>query len=272
MLKGKRVSLRNPLVMAVINLTPDSFYENIPDLASVDATLRLVETIAPFADILDLGAVSTRPGAVIPSHEEELKRLLPHLEAIVGHFPQLPVSVDTFRAEVARRAVNAGAAMINDVSGGELDAEMFETIANLRVPYVLMHMKGTPADMQVNPFYHDIIREIMMYFSGKVAELRKLGVPDIIIDPGFGFGKTPEDNYRILKHLDEFSIFELPLLVGFSRKSMIQKVLDIPAAEALNGTTVLNTIAVQKGAHILRVHDAREAKEICKLTSKLRSV
>jgi dihydropteroate synthase len=258
--------------MAVLNLTPDSFFDRVADLSSIDSTLSRVEQMLPYCDILDLGSVSSRPGAIIPGIQEELDRLLPHLEAITKCFPELPVSVDTFRSSVAKAAITSGAAMINDISGGEMDPEMFETIASLRVPYVMMHMKGTPETMQKAPFYGDLLKEMMLYFSSKINHLRKLGLSDLIIDPGFGFGKSINDNYFILKHLEDFRIFELPILVGFSRKSMIQKVLGVTASEALNGTTILNTIAVQKGANILRVHDPKEAREISLLTKKTGSV
>lgn len=270
--KGKLVSLESPLIMTVLNITPDSFYERLPYPNDIEFTVKKVAELLPFTDILDLGAVSTRPGAKSVTEKEELLRLLPHLEAIVKNFPDLCISVDTFRSGVAKTAVEMGASIINDVSAGEMDPLMFDAVARLKVPYIMMHMKGTPENMQQNPQYEDVIPEIMFYFATKLEQLNKRGLSDIIIDPGFGFGKSIDDNYKILNHLDEFRIFELPLLVGFSRKSMIQKVLGVSGEGALTGTTVLNTIAITKGANILRVHDPKEARQVCTLIQKLRSV
>jgi dihydropteroate synthase len=224
------------------------------------------------ASIIDIGACSTRPGADEVSIEEEMSRLRMGLELIRKHRPDTIVSVDTYRADVAKMCVEEyGAAIINDISAGQMDEQMFPTIARLGIPYIIMHMKGTPKDMQVNPQYDHFLKEVFYYFSEKVQRLRDLGVKDIIIDPGFGFGKTLEHNYELMNHLEEFALFELPLLVGVSRKSMIYKHLGITPEEALNGTTTLNTIALLKGASILRVHDVREAMESIKIVQKMRA-
>lgn len=252
-----------PWVMAVINLTPDSFYTNEPPGQSIDALLKKIENNLPYTNILDIGAVSTRPGAPEIPLEIERQRLIPVLKEIRAAFPNLPISIDTWRSEIARESVNCGADMINDISGGDLDKNMHSTIAGLQVPYVLMHMRGKPENMQLCPEYQDITKELVLYFAQKVGLLKTMGIHDIIIDPGFGFGKTTEQNFTLLRELETFNMLELPLLVGFSRKSMIQKTLGIDAEDALNGTTVLNTIGLQKGADILRVHDPKEAKEAC---------
>ena len=224
------------------------------------------------ASIIDIGACSTRPGADEISIEEEMSRLRMGLELIRKHRPNAIVSVDTYRADVAKMCVEEyGAAIVNDISAGQMDEQMFATIARLGIPYIIMHMKGTPKDMQVNPQYDHFLKEVFYYFSEKVQRLRDLGVKDIIIDPGFGFGKTLEHNYELMNHLEEFALFELPLLVGVSRKSMIYKHLGITPEEALNGTTTLNTIALLKGASILRVHDVRQAMESIKIVQKMRA-
>ncbi|MDF1550689.1 MAG: dihydropteroate synthase, partial [Bacteroidales bacterium] len=221
------------------------------------------------ASIIDVGAYSSRPGAKHISQKEELERLLPTLELILKHFPDIIVSVDTFRSEIAKIvAEDYNVSMINDISSGDLDKKMFETIASLNIPYIIMHMKGSPQDMQLKAEYEDLMKEIINYFSDKTAELKKLGVHDVIIDPGFGFGKTLAHNYQILNNLHELNIFEVPILVGLSRKSMIYKLLGISPEEALNGTSVLNTICINKGASILRVHDVKAACEVINLTLK----
>ena len=264
---GTLMDLSTPRVMGIVNVTPDSFFAG-SRTQTEDAIARRVEQLmAEGADILDIGGYSSRPGAADVSPEEECERLRLGLSVIRRVSPGAVVSVDTFRADVARMCVEEyGAAIINDISGGELDAEMFPTVARLGVPYVLMHMQGTPQHMQDAPHYDDVLRDVFLYFARKVQQLRDLGAKDIILDPGFGFGKTLEDNYTLLAHLDEFpSVFGLPVLVGVSRKSMITKVLGITPAEALNGTSVLNTLCLTKSASILRVHDVRPAVEAVRL-------
>jgi dihydropteroate synthase len=269
--KGKLVDLTTPVVMAILNLTPDSFYTN-SRFNAIDEALKATENfVNEGATFIDLGAYSTRPGAADVSLQEELNRLIPVVEAISKSFPQTLISIDTFRAKVAEEAILAGAHLINDISAGNLDEAMFQTVANLQVPYVMMHMQGTPQTMQKNPIYNEIVSDVHQYFSEKIATLTKLGLKDIIIDPGFGFGKTVEHNYQLLQKMEGLNAFGLPLLVGFSRKSMITKVLDIETKNALNGTTVLNATALLKGASILRVHDVKEAIECVKLIEKVKN-
>ncbi len=251
--------------MGVMNITPDSFYDGGICHSPWEAVKVAEALLAGGAGILDLGAASSRPGAPVIDPSEEQARLMPVLKAVASHFPEATLSVDTYHSSTARMAVEAGAAIINDISAGSIDPLMFETIADLQVPYVLMHMQGRPETMQKNPQYDDVVKEVSSFFARKIHALRQVGVHDIIIDPGFGFGKSLEDNYRLLAQLDYFKLFDLPLLVGFSRKSMINKVLNTVPAQALNGTTVLNTLALTKGAGILRVHDPREALEAIKI-------
>jgi dihydropteroate synthase len=269
--KGKLVDLTTPVVMAILNLTPDSFYTN-SRFNAIDEALKATENfVNEGATFIDLGAYSSRPGAADVSLQEELNRLIPVVEAISKSFPQTLISIDTFRAKVAEEAVLAGAHLINDISAGNLDKAMFQTVANLQVPYVMMHMQGTPQTMQKKPIYNEIVSDVHQYFSEKIATLTKLGLKDIIIDPGFGFGKTVEHNYQLLQKMEGLNAFGLPLLVGFSRKSMITIVLDIETKNALNGTTVLNATALLKGASILRVHDVKEAIECIKLIEKVKN-
>jgi dihydropteroate synthase len=268
--KGKLVDLATPVVMAILNLTPDSFYSS-SRFNAIDEALKATENfVNEGATFIDLGAYSSRPGAADVSLQEELNRLIPVVEAISKSFPQTLISVDTFRAKVAEEAILAGAHLINDISAGNLDEAMFQTVANLQVPYVMMHMQGSPQTMQKNPIYDEIVSEVHQYFSEKIATLTKLGLKDIIIDPGFGFGKTIQHNYQLLQQLEALNFFNLPILVGFSRKSMITKVLGIDTENALNGTTILNTTALLKGASILRVHDVKEAMECIRLTEELK--
>ena len=269
---GELLDLSQPKIMGVLNITPDSFYDG-GNYTSKEKILGRVNTmINDGCDILDIGAYSSKPGAKNITPDEELKRLSPVLEIVRTKFPDIIISVDTFRSEVAKKVVAYfNVNIINDISAGELDVKMFETMAELNVPYILMHMQGNPQNMQNNPQYNNVIQELMEYFSEKVEKLKLLGVHDLIIDPGFGFGKTVDHNYQILKYLDDFKIFELPILVGLSRKSMINKILEISPEEALNGTTVLNTLALINGANILRVHDVKEAKETIKLTHEFLS-
>ena len=269
---GRLMDLSEPQVMGILNVTPDSFYAGSHGVTEGYIIDRIHQIMNEGASIIDIGACSTRPGADEVSIEEEMSRLRMGLELIRKHRPDAIVSVDTYRADVAKMCVEEyGAAIINDISAGQMDEQMFPTIARLGIPYIIMHMKGTPKDMQVNPQYDHFLKEVFYYFSEKVQRLRDLGVKDIIIDPGFGFGKTLEHNYELMNHLEEFALFELPLLVGVSRKSMIYKHLGITPEEALNGTTTLNTIALLKGANILRVHDVREAMESIKIVQKMRA-
>ena len=267
--RGRLVDLTVPAVMGILNVTPDSFYSG----SRVD-TNKSVETaqkmLADGATFLDVGGYSTRPGAAEVSPAEEADRVLPAIEIILDNFPDALISVDTFRASVARQAIDAGACMINDVSGGTFDAAMFETVASLSgVPYVLMHLRGNPQTMQSLAVYENVVTEVIDELAVRLAELRALGVHDVILDPGFGFAKTPAQNFDLLNSLDAFGQFNEPVLVGLSRKTTIWKTLGITAEEALNGTTVLNTAALLKGASILRVHDVREAVEAVKLTQNL---
>ncbi len=265
---GELLNLSQPKIMGILNIAPDSFYDG-GKYASQEIFLERVSTmINDGCDILDIGAYSSRPGAENITSDEELQRLLPVLEIVRTEFPGIIISVDTFRSEIAKKVVaDFNVNIINDISAGDMDDKMFETIAGLNVPYILMHMQGNPQSMQNNPQYNNVIQELLNYFSEKVEKLKLLGINDLIIDPGFGFGKTVDHNYQILKYLDDFKIFELPVLVGLSRKSMINKILDISSEEALNGTTVLNTLALINGANILRVHDVKEAKESIILTN-----
>lgn len=265
-MNGQLLRLDRPRVMGIVNVTPDSFYagsrcEQVPALLQ-----RVGEMLSEGADILDIGACSTRPGSKQVSEKEELERLLPALEAIRNHYPDVLLSVDTYRSEVARRAVeDYGVAMINDISGGDMDSRMFETAARCQVPYVLSHIQGTPADMQQAPVYDDLMTDICRYLGERMQRLHSLGVNDIVVDPGFGFGKTLEQNYELLRRLPDLRLLNAPVMVGLSRKSMICRVLELKPEEALNGTTVLNTLALCGGAHILRVHDVAPAVQCVKL-------
>lgn len=270
-IKGRLLSLSEPVVMGILNVTPDSFYTESRKQTDKDIDERIATILEEGGSIIDVGAYSSRPDAKNVSAEEEMQRLIPVLSRLQKDYPDVPVSVDTFRAGIARRAVEEfGVAIINDISGGELDTDMFSTIAHLQVPYILMHMRGTPQTMQQHTDYHDMMEEIMLYFAGKVQTLQLMGVNDIILDPGFGFSKTVEQNYELMRSLPEFSIFERPLLVGISRKRMIYKLLDNTPDESLNGTSVLNTYALLNGADILRVHDVKAAVEVVKITNKLK--
>lgn len=269
---GALMDLSVPRVMGIVNVTPDSFYAGSRTQTEAAIARRVEQALEEGAAMLDIGGYSSRPGAADVSPEEEMERLRLGLEVTRRVCPQAVVSVDTFRADVARRCVEEyGVALINDISGGELDAQMFPTVAALGVPYVLMHMQGTPQTMQQAPHYGDVLHDVFLYFARKVQQLRDLGVKDIILDPGFGFGKTVEDNYRLLAHLDEFRVFGLPVLAGVSRKSMITRVLGITADEALEGTTVVNTLCLTKGADILRVHDVRPAVQAVRLVQAMQA-
>ncbi len=258
---GQLVDLNEPKVMGIINITPDSFFSGSRVNTSHEILKQAEKMLAEGADFLDLGAYSSRPGAQDISEAEEEARLLLAVALISKEFKQAFISIDTFRVRVAEKAIHAGAHIINDISGGNLDPNMFETVGKLKVPYILMHMKGTPQNMQSQNHYDDMMEEMMCYFSTKIQQLKAYGVHDIIIDPGFGFAKDITQNFSLLKHLNTFKILGFPVLAGLSRKSMVWKTLNTTAEEALNGTTVLNTIALQNGAAILRVHDVRAAKE-----------
>ncbi|MFP4019053.1 MAG: dihydropteroate synthase [Bacteroidales bacterium] len=267
--KGSLMDLSTPRVMGVLNVTPDSFYDGGNYNNKSIAIKRVEKMLDDGADIIDVGGYSSRPGADDISHKEEWGRLKPVLELIREHHPDTIISVDTFRSEIAGEAYSKyNIDIINDISGGELDSNMFTTIAELQVAYVMMHMKGNPQNMKEKAQYDDLIGEISGYFSEKINFLRALGVKDPIIDPGFGFSKTVDQNYFLLKNLKDLAVFNLPLLVGLSRKSMIYKYLDIKSQDALNGTTALNTLALTQGADILRVHDVKEAKETIRLFQK----
>lgn len=272
-IKGELVDLSIPLVMGILNVTPDSFYSGSRKSEVSDSLRRVEECISQGAAIIDIGAQSTRPTSEFLSAQDEIERLSPVLSAINNEFPDVILSIDTFYAEVSRFCVQEhGVNLINDISGGELDPAMFETVAELNVPYILMHMRGTPQTMQQQTDYKNLLEDIILYLSEKVRKLHLLGVNDVIIDPGFGFAKTVEQNYELMRSLSFFKNFELPLLVGVSRKSMITKLLDIPASEALNGTTVLNTFALLNGADILRVHDVKEAVEAVRIVEQLKKI
>jgi dihydropteroate synthase len=267
--KGKLIDLSTPRIMGILNITPDSFYANsrYDDLSKVLAQVE--KMLLAGATFLDIGGHSTRPGATPVSEEEEIARVLPVVKAILQRFPEALISIDTFRAEVAFKCVEAGAIMINDVSGGILDDKMFDTVAKLNVPYVLMHSRGTPETMQQMTHYDNLIVDVLDDLQQKVFQLRELGLKDIIVDLGFGFAKTAEQNFTLLNHLRDFEVMNCPMLVGVSRKSMIWRKLNISANDSLNGTTVLNTVALMKGANIIRVHDVHEAMETVKLISFL---
>jgi dihydropteroate synthase len=262
---GKFLDLSSPCVMGILNITPDSFYEGSRARVEREILNRAEHILSEGAKIIDIGAESTRPGATAVSEDEELERLIPAVELIRKEFPDCIISADTYKSSVAKASVEAGANIINDVSGGAFDDDMFETVAGLKVPYILMHTKGTPQTMVKQANYEDVLKEIMLYFSQKVFELKNKGVADIILDPGFGFAKNLSHNYELLSRLEEFIIFDLPLLIGVSRKKMISGLLNINAEEALNGTTVVNTMALMKGASILRVHDVKQAVEAVKI-------
>lgn len=273
--RGRLMDVGEPQVMGILNVTPDSFYEGSRKQTEEDIRARVQQIVDEGGSMIDIGAYSSRPGADDVSAEEEMRRLRMGMKIVREIAPDMPVSVDTFRADVARMAIEeAGADIINDISGGELDKDMFATVAKMGVPYILMHMKAykegafSVDKMQVTPHYDNLIREVLLYFAEKVQRLRDLGQKDIILDPGFGFSKTLDHNYELMSHLDELQIFELPILSGVSRKSMIYKLLGGTPHDALNGTSVLNTISLMKGASILRVHDVKEAVEVVKIVRK----
>lgn len=272
-LRGKLYSLCEPKIMGILNVTPDSFYAESRTSDEEHIAARVQQLMDDGADMIDIGGYSSRSGADDVSPEEEMNRLRRGLRVVRHLYPEVPISVDTFRADVARMCVEEeGADIINDISGGMMDRQMFRTVARLGVPYILMHMQGTPDTMQQAPHYDNLRREVMLYFAERIDRLCQMGAKDIIVDPGFGFGKTLEHNYELFHHLDDFNLFNLPLLVGISRKSMIYKLLGGTPQTSLNGTTVLNTIALMKGVHILRVHDVKEAVEAKRIVMKMKEL
>lgn len=269
--KGKLLDLSSPVVMGILNITPDSFFDGGKFTEETIIRDRVNQMLIEGASIIDIGAVSSRPGSEPVSEEEELQRLIPVIEMLIEEFPEIILSADTFRPEVARKAIEAGISIINDISGTDPNPEMHSVIAEYKVPYILMHMQGNPKTMQKNPVYNDVVLDIFSLIEKRVHHLKGLGLTDIIVDPGFGFGKTTEHNFSLLKHLAYFKQLGCPVLAGLSRKSIITKTLEIKSADALNGTTALNTIALLNGANILRVHDVKEAVEIIKLINKYNS-
>jgi dihydropteroate synthase len=265
--KGKLIDLSKPVVMGILNCTPDSFYDGGKFTEESLIRKQIDKMISEGALLIDVGGMTSKPGSTEPTIDEEIKRVAPIISMIKQQYPDVLVSIDTYRSVVAHEAVNNGADMINDISGGDLDPEMFNTVAKLKVPYILMHMQGTPLTMQQNPSYENVVVEVFQSLQKRVALLNQLGVYDVIIDPGFGFGKTVQHNFELLRELQFFQLMNCPILVGISRKSMITKTLSVTPSLALNGTTVLNTIALNNGANILRVHDVKEAMECIQLLS-----
>ncbi|MGB0929295.1 MAG: dihydropteroate synthase [Chitinophagales bacterium] len=259
--RGRLLDLSSPKVMGVLNITLDSFYDGGKYTQESLFLKQTEKMLQEGAAIIDVGGMSSRPGADIIEVGEELKRVIPVIEAIVKEFPKTIVSIDTIRTEVAKQAVEAGASMVNDISAGSLDSDLLATVGKLNVPYVLMHLQGTPKTMQINPVYENTVQDIIDFFINRLQTIKQAGIKDVIIDPGFGFGKTLRQNYQILQQFDAFRLFDLPLLAGMSRKSMLCKLLKVNPSKALNGTTAVNVIALQKGAKILRVHDVKEAME-----------
>ena len=268
--KGTLIDLALPKVMGILNITPDSFFDGGKYKNESDFLSQTEKMLLEGATFIDVGAYSSRPGAKHISEEEELQRIVPVINLLVKNFPEIIISVDTFRSKVAKETIQTGAAIINDISGGKMDDNMFSTVANLQVPYILMHMLGTPQDMQKNPVYENVTKEIISFFAAQIHKLHQLKLNDVIIDVGFGFGKTIDHNFEILKNLSLFKSLNAPILAGISRKSMLYKTLDISAQEALNATTSANTIALLNGANILRVHDVKEAVEAVKIVNQIR--
>lgn len=267
--KGKLIDLSHPKIMGILNTTPDSFFSGSRS-QNIDSALKRIEKLlTEGADFIDIGGMSTRPGSAEVSESEELERVVPVVEKAVLEFPEIIISVDTYRSKVARETVEVGAAIINDISAGSMDEELLKTVADLKVPYILMHMQGSPQNMQTNPSYGDVTLEVNEFLSMKINELKSLGIHDIILDPGFGFGKSLEHNYELFRQINTLGFGDFPLLVGISRKSMITQLFKISAEEALNGTSVLNTMALEKGAKILRVHDVKEAKQALEIWSRV---
>lgn len=266
---GELIDLSTPKVMGILNVTPDSFFDGGRFTNTREVLHRVEQMLTDGATFIDVGGYSSKPNATVVSVQEEKARTIPVVASIVQHFPEAIVSIDTFRSDVAQLCLDQGAAIVNDISAGFLDPLMLKIVANYQVPYIMMHMKGTPQTMNTLTQYDDLIKEILFYFSERIAAARSLGISDLIVDPGFGFAKTIDQNFEVLRHLDLFKSLELPILAGVSRKSMIHKTLQITPEDALNGTTVLNTLALEKGAAILRVHDVKEAVETIKLWQKV---
>ncbi|MBF4464011.1 dihydropteroate synthase [Flavobacterium sp. LC2016-12] len=267
--KGQLINLSIPKVMGILNVTPNSFFDGGKYKNEEEIISQVDKMLSEGATFIDIGAYSSKPSAEFVTETEEIERIVPVIELILKHFPEALLSIDTFRAEVAKASIESGAAIINDIAAGELDAKMFDVIAAYNVPYIMMHMRGNPQTMQTLTQYDDIVKEMLFYFSEKVKKARSLGINDLILDPGFGFAKTTDQNYEVLQKMELFSLLDLPVLAGVSRKSMIYKTLGNSAQEALNGTTVVNTIALTKGAKILRVHDVKEAVECVTLFGKM---
>jgi dihydropteroate synthase len=265
--KGRLIDLNMPKVMGILNVTPDSFFDGGKHAKGASILRHAEKMLNEGADFIDIGGYSSRPGATDVAQADELARVVPAIESVISTFPGALISIDTFRSNVAKAAVEAGAAIVNDISAGNLDGHMMQTVADLRVPYVMMHMRGNPQTMQTLTDYDDIVKEMVVYFSEKIAKARRYGISDLILDPGFGFSKTLEQNYEVLQKLALFSMTDLPILIGVSRKGMIYKPLESNTQNALNGTTVLNTVALINGAKILRVHDVKEAVEAIKLVN-----
>lgn len=269
---GKLLNLDEPLIMGILNLTPDSFFDGGKHSGEASIVNHVKQMLEAGASIIDIGGYSSRPGAKEVTENEELERVIPIIKLLKEEFDEIVISVDTFRATVAKESIKNGAAIVNDISAGNMDNQMFDTIANLKVPYIMMHMQGTPQTMQQNPIYNNVTQEVMDFFAKKLDILYKKGVNDVVLDPGFGFGKTLEHNFQLFNELSDFKLFELPILVGVSRKSMITKVLNIKTQDALNGTTALNAFALTKGATILRVHDVKEAKQTVQLFNMMEKI
>ena len=267
--KGQLIDLSTPKVMGILNVTPNSFFDGGKYKNENEILSRVEKMLIDGATFIDLGAYSSKPSAEFVSEEEEISRIVPAIDLILKNFPETIISIDTFRAEVAKASIESGAAIINDIAAGNLDEKMFEIIAKYNVPYIMMHMRGNPQTMQTLTDYDDIVKEMVFYFSERIASARSFGINDLIIDPGFGFAKTLEQNYEVFQKMELFSVLELPMLIGISRKSMIYKTLNSNAEQALNGTTVLNTLALTKGAKILRVHDVKEAMQCVILFNKI---
>ncbi len=270
--RGNLIDLSVPKVMGIINVTPDSFYKGSRVTSEEEIIKAASKMIEDGADFIDIGGYSSRPGAVNITPDEERSRVINAVKIVSREFPDTVISIDTFRSEIAKEAVlDGGAGIINDISGGEADKKMFHVVEKIQVPYIMMHMQGVPGTMQENPVYDDVVADILQWFGERIFRLQSMGVNDIIIDPGFGFGKKAGHNFELLRRLGDFSIAGLPLLVGFSRKSMIWKTLGITPDEALNGTSVLNTVALMNGADILRVHDVKEAVQAVKLVEEIKN-
>ncbi|MFE3867156.1 dihydropteroate synthase [Flavobacterium sp. LS2P90] len=269
--KGQLIDLSSPKVMGILNVTPNSFFDGGKYKNEKEILSQVEKMLAEGATFIDIGAYSSKPNAEFVSEEEEISRIVPAINLILKHFPETILSIDTFRSEVAKTSIENGAAIINDISAGHLDDKMLEVIAKYNVPYIMMHMRGTPQTMQTLTVYDDIVKEMLFYFSERIVKVRSFGINDLIIDPGFGFAKKLDQNYEVFQKMELFNMLELPLLVGISRKSMIYKTLDTSIEEALNGTTILNTLALTKGAKILRVHDVKEAMECVTLFNKINS-